>query len=189
MTTCINFYSGNPISRSGFTLIELIATLAIGTILITVAVPAVSSMVEENRMVANIYEFVSQLNYSRSTAISSSNQVIFCKSSDGSSCDSDADWNDGWIIFIDRDRNQQRDSDEPLLRMHAKSDSNLDYKAFGSDNHVAFQPSGVLKVGNGTFTFCPKRNTIQPRTVIVAKTGRIRISREKADGNPITCTK
>lgn len=173
--------------QAGFTLIELIVALAIGSILITIAAPAVSSMLEKNRMVTKIYEFIGQLNYARSTAINSSKHVVFCKSSDGTSCDSDAEWSDGWIIFIDVTHDQQRDSNEPLLRLHGKSDTELDYKAFGSDDYVTFQPSGILKMGNGTFTFCPHSDEIAPRAVILAKTGRIRISRQKANGDPLIC--
>jgi type IV fimbrial biogenesis protein FimT len=189
MATHINPYPGNPTSQSGFTLIELMTTLAIGTILITMAVPAFSSMLEENRITALLYNFVGQLNYARSKAITSGKQVVFCKSADSSSCTSDAEWEDGWIIFMDTSRDQQRDDDEPLLRVKqtAGKGFSIDFSAYGSDNYIAFQPTGMLRVGNGTFTFCAKDNKVAPRAVILAKTGRLRMSRAKPDGKPLKC--
>jgi type IV fimbrial biogenesis protein FimT len=189
MATHINLYSKKPTSRSGFTLIELITTLAIGTILITMAVPAFSSMLEENRITALLYDFVGQLNYARSKAITRGQQVVFCKSTDSSSCTDDAEWEDGWIIFVDTSKDKQRDDDEPLLRVTQDVGRRftIDFGAYGSDNYIAFQPSGVLKVGNGTFTFCPKSKEIAPRAVILAKTARVRMSRVKPDGTALEC--
>ncbi len=175
--------------QSGVTLAELMMSLAIGAILTTMAVPAFSTMVEENRMLAHIYELIGHINYTRSTAVTSARQVVICKSDDGSSCDGDAAWDDGWIIFIDASLNLQRDSDEPLLRVKQSPDDggSIDFGAFGSEDYLAFQPTGMLKKGNGTFTFCSRHNDIAPRAVIISKPGRIRVSRTKPDGTQLKC--
>ena len=189
MTTHIDFYFGNTTSQAGFTLTELMVALAIGITLITMAVPAFSTILEENRITTLLYDFVGQLNYARSKAITSGNQVVFCKSVDSSSCSSDTEWEDGWIIFVDTSKNKQRDDDELLLRVNQAVGKgfSIDFGTSGSDNYIAFQPSGILKVGNGTFTFCSKDNKIAPRAVILAKSARTRTSRVKPDGNPLTC--
>ena len=175
--------------QTGFTLAELMISLAIGAILTTMAVPAFSTMVEENRMMTHIYELIGHINYTRSTAVTSARQVVICKSDDGSSCDSDAAWDDGWIIFMDTSLNLQRDSDEPLLRVKQSTGGggSIDFGAFASEDYLAFQPTGMLKKGNGTFTFCSRHNDIAPRAVIISKPGRIRISRTKPDGTQLKC--
>jgi type IV fimbrial biogenesis protein FimT len=189
MHTGPTFTHNLPSLQKGFTLAELMITLTIGTVLTTMAVPAFSTMLEENRMLTHIYELIGHINYTRSTAVTSARQVVICKSADGSSCDSDAEWDDGWIIFIDTSPNLQRDSDEPLLRVKRSPDDggSIDFGAFGSENYLAFQPTGMLKKGNGTFTFCSRNNEVAPRAVIISKPGRIRISREKPDGTSLTC--
>ncbi len=174
--------------QAGFTLTELMITLSMVTILTTMALPAFSSMLEENRIVSKVYELVAQLNYAKNVAVTSNKQVVLCKSSDGAYCDGGASWAEGWIIFADTSRNREREDDEPLVRVKQVSDkSNLDFRAFGSDDYVAFQPTGMLKMGNGTFTFCPKNNEIPPRAVIISKTGRVRISRTKVNGDSLEC--
>ncbi len=173
----------------GFTLTELMISLAIGAILLTMAVPAFSTMLEENRLITHIYNFVGQLNYAREVAVTTNRSVTLCKSSDGVTCNNDLEWEDGWILFFDTSSDHQRTADETLLRVQqrAKSTISIRYSAsLGHNNYVIFRTMGN-SAGNGTFTFCSDTDKIVPRAVVIARTGRVRITRKKPDGTPLNC--
>jgi type IV fimbrial biogenesis protein FimT len=176
-------------SQSGFTLSELMIALAIGTILTTMAVPALSKILESERLTTRIYEFVAHLNYAREIAIFRNQRVTLCKSADGLICDNNLEWEDGWIIFIDGDNNHKRTADEAIIRSQSsiRATTNIRYSAnLGHNNYVSFTPVGT-SFGNGTFTFCAGRSDTVPRALILARTGKVRISREKPDGTALTC--
>ena len=88
------------ISRQrGFTLLELMITLAVLAILISTAIPAMRTTIQNNRMSGISNEFVTALQLARSEAIKRSAPVSVCASSDQASCT--GDWEDGWIVFRD----------------------------------------------------------------------------------------
>jgi type IV fimbrial biogenesis protein FimT len=71
---------------SGFTLTELMITLAIVGILITVGVPSMQNFIQGNRLIAASNELLSALNIARSEAIKLNAQVSLCESNNGSTC-------------------------------------------------------------------------------------------------------
>ena len=90
---------------AGFTLIELMITLAIAVILITLAVPSFSLMIHNSKVTSTTNEFVSALNLARSEALKRSNNVTVCRSnSNFSACSTVTTENyttNGWLVFPD----------------------------------------------------------------------------------------
>ena len=87
--------------NSGFTLIELMITLAIVAILLTVGVPSLTAFMQGNRLISSTNELVSALHVARSEAIKLNVRVSVCESSDGANCSTTGNWENGWIVFID----------------------------------------------------------------------------------------
>jgi type IV fimbrial biogenesis protein FimT len=81
--------------HSGFTLIELMVTVAILAILLAVGVPSFRSMVENNRIRAVGNDLVVALQFARSEAIKRGASVTLCSSDDQASCS--GAWTDGWV--------------------------------------------------------------------------------------------
>jgi type IV fimbrial biogenesis protein FimT len=89
----------------GFTLVELIVTLAVAAILMGTAVPSFTSLVNSNRLATQANDLLGAMMIARSEAIRLNRRVILCSSSDGATCSSDAGrWN-GWLVFADNNRN------------------------------------------------------------------------------------
>jgi type IV fimbrial biogenesis protein FimT len=87
----------NSIKSSGFTLVELMITLAIAGILVAVGIPSFSSTISSNRLSSYANEFVTALNLARSEAIRRGQNVVVRRIGT-------QQWENGWQVFVDVDR-------------------------------------------------------------------------------------
>src|SRR5687767_9439407 len=90
---------------SGFSLIELMVTIAIVAILLALGLPSFEGSMRSNRVATTTNEMLASLALARSEAIRSSRESRICASADGSTCGAGLDWNAGWIIAMDNDQN------------------------------------------------------------------------------------
>lgn len=67
-----------PTSRRGFTLVELMVTVAVAAILLTIAVPSFNRIINANRLSTAANEMVGALNLARMEAIKRNGSVQFC---------------------------------------------------------------------------------------------------------------
>jgi type IV fimbrial biogenesis protein FimT len=106
-------------SQRGFTLLELMVTLAVAAILFSVAVPGFQQMVQRNRVITYTNDFIASVNFARSEAIRRSIPVSICASSDGATCA--GNWSQGWIVFANADGDSPAVVDaggtEPVLKV------------------------------------------------------------------------
>lgn len=87
--------------NAGFTLVELMIGLVIAAILLTVAVPAFTTFIQNNRVTSQANELVTALNLARSEAVGRGSSISVCPSSDGATCTGGTDWAIGWIVVRD----------------------------------------------------------------------------------------
>lgn len=179
----------------GFSLAELIATVAIAGILLAVGVPSLLRLISGSLITGYSDALTVSLALARSEAIVEKTTTTICKSADLLTCDSSVDWHDGWIVFTDANENQTVDGTDRIVRIHEalSADTGLRYN---NGNYLKYGYKGDLNSGAGTFTFCPAENdTSLARALIVAATGRVRNStdsnsdnvHEDGSGNALTC--
>lgn len=87
--------------QRGFTLIELMVTIAVLAIVVSIAGPSFTSMINNNRSAAVGEELAGAFNYARSEAVKRGDRVSICASSDGATCSAAGTWSQGWIVFTD----------------------------------------------------------------------------------------
>ncbi len=174
----------------GLTLLELIISVAITTIMIGITVPVTGNIISTNRISGQVNELRGGLALTRSEAIRRNQHVVICKSIDGNACSKRGRWDMGWIVYADENRNRKRDDDEEIILIRNRNNTGyrIDYRAFGSKNYVAYRPTGFTKT-NGTFIVCNAQNANYARALILTKTGRVRLSKTRAAGEPIVCPK
>lgn len=89
--------------ENGFSLIELIISISILGILLTLAAPSFISTVQRNQLSSSVSELHSILSLSRSEAIKRASYTTLCASSDLMNCSDSMSWSNGWILFMDND--------------------------------------------------------------------------------------
>ncbi len=178
-----------PIIR-GFTLMELMVAMALLAIIATLAVPAMGDFIQRNRLSSQVNGLVASLSMARNHAVTRRREVVVCKQSGSELCDSSAEWQQGWVVFTDLNRDRQRQADEPLLQAHGPLDSptSVDFRAFGSSTYIVYYPNGIPRSSNGSFTFCAGTNSSTARVLIMSKTGRLRVSNTYSDGSEPDCS-
>ncbi len=166
----------------GFSLIELMVTLAVVAILLTIGVPSFSTMIKNSRLATATNNISTAISFARSEAIKRGVRVTICTSSDGASCDA-ASWDDGWIVFTDEDSDAAYDAgDDELLRVSGSLNANLTVTGSASINtYISYINDGQSQLVNGgfqagTLSLCDDRTGDFGRSLFLSNTGRLRLA-------------
>lgn len=180
-----------PKRFNGFTLIELVVTLAIAGIVLGVAIPSFNSMMASNRLTAYANQLLTALNLARSEAVKRGLQVIV-----GRKGNTNKAWESGWDVYIDNNANNSYDAaNDTLIKTYDALPSG--YTLRTGDNFacwLAYKSNG-LNVGSGsgcgggglpndTFRLCDSSaNTVNSRAIAINYVGRANVT----VGNAASC--
>jgi type IV fimbrial biogenesis protein FimT len=135
---------------SGFTMVELMMTVAIGVIVLTLAVPSFRYVTNSNRIAAEINGLLGDLQFARAEAIKEGKTVTVCVSTDGATCTGGEAWQGGWIVFQDPTNFGVVDANENILRIQ-KTFSGTDTFVSNGISFVTFNREGyAAPIANGT---------------------------------------
>lgn len=159
----------------GFTLIELMVTLAVAIILTAVAVPAYRSVMANNRVISQTNALVTGFQLARAEAVSRGQPVAVCARADDTTCGASTAWANGWLVFVDEDDDGVRDAGEERVRIFASLEGNPTLSVAGGAAVIRYQASGAVEAAEdfqlsqtgsaGSMTRCVSVNTVgQVRT-------------------------
>lgn len=175
------------ILESGLTLIELMVTISIVAILISLAVPSFQSMISSSNLTTATNDLVNTLAQARSNAIRRGGRVTVCKSINGTQCVATGNWEQGWIVFNDTTKSGANANVDTVagvteaITFTAPSqpagiimNGNLGYISYAADGQTK-QMSGAFQ--GGTLRVCSTNTSLsnakRARNLILTGTGRI----------------
>lgn len=166
--------------RHGFTLVEMMVTIAILGILLAIAIPSYQRFVLDTRMTTQANEFLTMLHFTRSEAVKRNTRVTICKSSDGATCTMTGDWRQGWIVFVDAPANGTLDGADVVLRVHGALEGGSTLVGNNSAaDYISYLPSGQSSLASnvdGIVKLCSPVAGIAGRNVVISfGPGRTRV--------------
>jgi len=169
-------------SGAGYTLFELLVTVVLVGLLLTLAIPSFGNILANNRLRGEVGALFHAIHLARKESIIRRQVVSICPSTE---CGPRSGWSAGWMTFINNDRDWPavRDPDEPVLRIHR-----IDPSSRVTANRSSFSlRSTELRATNGTLVFCDRAGRGKPRALVISYTGRPRVAYQNSRGRDYSC--
>ena len=163
----------------GFTLIELMVTLAVAAILMTVGIPNLQDLIRNNRLTAATNAFVSSLNIARSEAIKQGRNATVCVSDTAiqNSC-TGTNWQKGWLVWVDSDQDGNLDYPAEVIRTVQPLASSI--QIVSVQNSFQIDAQGSVDNPNATLDVCDDRPAETGRQMRILATGGISLNGQYA---------
>lgn len=160
------------LKSKAFTLIELIISIAVTSILVTIATPSLNEFIVQLRVDNEISQLHRMLLITRNSAINSGQKTIICPLNKVGQCTSE--WQNELSVFVDVNDNKIFDGNENIIIIRASINTE-DKLIYGKGrNKITFKPTGQLSgLANGTFRYCPQNYKNHSRGIVVARSGRV----------------
>ena len=166
----------------GFTLPELLITMGIVAIVLTTAVPGISSMIKDNRLATHLNSVITHIHVARGEAVKRDVRVILCRTNapnnNTPSCGgTERNWTGGYIVFAD-DGNYSNNvynagTDTLLFRGQPASSGVKMRTSWSWNNNLEINPDGSTNEGGAIayMSLCDNRGSDNGRQIQVAPSG------------------
>lgn len=179
------------LSQRGFTLIELMVTIALVAVLGTLAAPSFQQTIASSKLTTATNDLFTSLAQARSLAIKQGERVTVCKSEDGAACKATTSvpWSVGWVTFVDGTRatDASIDTGETVSYVIKAMDPAIVIRGNTAiQNYVSYSPDGLTKTMVGGFqigklqicsTSPALSNDTRARLITISISGRAVISK------------
>ena len=179
------FYPRKRSYTAGFTLIELMVTIAIIGIVALFGIPAFSGFILDNRIRGQTSDFVVQLTHARSEAMRTATRVTVCPGT-ASGC-SGINWENGWVVFVDSSNIGVKDSEETVLGIGSALDGGNTLRSTAFSTLISFRHNGEANLP-GSFALCDSRGYgDKAQAITVSTTGRIKALAATDESSVVSC--
>lgn len=145
--------------HGGFTLVELMITIVIASLLLTMGIPSLSNLLQNNRLATQANDFIAAINFARSEAIKRgvNIDVIATDSSEASN-----EWGSGWTV-------QQSGT---VLRLFPALSGSSTFNSNSSRSQFTYNSRGRVN-NTDTLDLCDSRTGETGRQITISPTGRV----------------
>lgn len=162
--------------NNGFTLIELMVTIVVLAIIASMAIPYYHRYMAEleAKSVPDLLKL--HIQKAKSFAALYHANVVICSTQDLSRCES-MQWSQGFLMFVDYNKNRQLDNTDTLLASHLEplKYGTLSWQGTLNISSLTFQGNtGLPRGSNGSFYYCAHDDT-QQHKLVVSMMGQTRI--------------
>jgi type IV fimbrial biogenesis protein FimT len=178
--------------QAGLTLFEMLITVSILAIMVTVVGPNVSNILTKNRITADINSLSAIAQQARFTAVNEQVTVTLCPSIDYINCVQD--WQRAKMVFIDSNGNSKIDNNETLI---ATSDPiNQRNLILGASGSFLFFEDGSIDT-RASIILCPDtKEAGYASALLLTLNGRITVAidsdndglKEDLSGSALACS-
>ncbi len=166
--------------KNGFTLLELMITLAVASILLSVGVPSFRGMMLDNRLVNEANQFVTAVNLARSAAVRYQRNATVCMTTNYNAavptCGGSNNWGRGWIVWVDKDRDGATDANE-IIAVHEPIAGSITMVSSAA-SAFTYNARGFSTTGGDNISLCDDRSSETGRLIKVNNVGRTNVSRQ-----------
>lgn len=143
-----------PISTNrGFTLVELVIAIAMLGIIMAIAMPFFTSIIQNNYSVSMSNNLTTSLLFARSEAVKRNSPVSLCATADSTFTSCGSQWVLGWIIFTDANGNGVLNSADRILRIERLAGENASITPSPNINVVTYNNVGFPMPSSANVTF------------------------------------
>lgn len=172
-------------AAAGFTIVELVVTLALAAALFAFAVPSYSRYIAEQRLLDDARRLADAITLARSEAIKRNRHVILCAATAVAPCGELEHWHEGWVMFEDVDGNSGHDAIDEMVGNEGSASSGVTMTGNRPvERYLRFDYSGRARLASGalqmgTIEVC--KSGLRGYRVVLANTGRTRLDRTPGD--------
>ncbi|MDJ0654878.1 MAG: GspH/FimT family pseudopilin [Xanthomonadales bacterium] len=177
----------NAARCQGFTLLELMTTLSVVVIVISIGIPSFQTFMAAQQLKVTHNRLFGHLSLARLTAVTEGRRAVLCPSIDGQTCSGATDWAVGWIVFVDATVNRVVDPGDRIVHRGTAMPPGVSLTTSRARRAISFLPSGYSPGSNLTFALCHDNPKVPPKAIILSNQGRPRASDTRPGGRPILC--
>lgn len=174
----------------GFTLVELMVTIAVAAVILAMAVPSFTRLLANSRQTSATNSLLNALEYARNSALRGGQSVMVCPIANPTDTSCSADWNTGWGVI-----SAPAGGSSVLLVSGGLGARGVSVTASGGAVPLVFTARGLvtglpLATGKDLFIFCDNRGSAYAHSLVVNAGGYIQTSQTPGsdpDGTALVC--
>lgn len=177
---------GFPGRQRGVSLLELLITLAIVGVVLSLGAPSLGDLTRETRLKMVRDRLLTHLMLARNHSVNHASSTVVCPLLNDA-CGGVDDWSNGWMVFENHnpeDKPVALDPDDVLLAIHRGDPSHVQIGFHRKIAYIRYVNTG-LGWPNGTFRLCDTSDEHSGDAIIVRANGRPRL--HGVGDDPVEC--